>query len=342
MAPLPSTTITKPEIRFDHELPTPAEVEDLYRQHRTDGIRFARRRGADDPESLFNQVFVDVMAKARTIDGPPEDAIAAYLYRSINNRIIAEHRKRREPLVTYDERIHGSYDPSKMFEDEVVDSEWVDELLDHLTDSERDVVVNRYFEERNSVETALVLNKTPEAVRQLHRSAMVRLRFVLTVTAVVVVALLAVAALVSALSDPVSTAPAETGEPDSLPLVEDEDAPDVQTDQDGAQPESQSDGQAATGGSNTTATSNAGQVGEDGQSADGGAVEEGLAEGGPGVLGAGLAESGEGGGTPAIRGTEGLPTFDELEGTLADEIQQPDYELDQFGNEQPTTPTEGL
>lgn len=345
MAPLPSTTITKPEIRFDYELPTTAEVEDLYRLHRTDGIRFARRRGADDPESLFNQVFVDVMAKARTIDGPAEDAIAAYLYRSINNRIIAEHRKRREPLVTYDERIHGSYDPSKMFEDEVVDSDWVEELLEHLTESERAVVVSRYFEERNSVETALVLNKSPEAVRQLHRSAMVRLRFVLTVSAVVVAALVAIAALFSALSEPVSTAPAETGEPDSLPLVADQDAPVGQDGQDDAQADLQPDGQTNSGDTDgaavTVATGADQNAGNDQPLADGD-IEEGLTEGGPGSPGAGLAESTEDLGTPAIRGTEGLPAFNVLEGTLADEIEQPSDELDQFGNEQPATPTEGL
>lgn len=209
MAPLPSTTITKPESRLDQNNQNHADVEDLYRRHRSNGIRFARRRGADDPESLFNHVFVDVMAKASSIDDPSDDAIAAYLYRSINNRVIAEHRRRREPLVTYDERIHGTYDPGEMFEEDVVRTEWVQELLEHLTESERAVIINRYFGENNSVETAMLLDKSPEAVRQLHRSAMIRLRFVLTVAAVVVIGALAFAALRAVLSEPVSTAPAD-------------------------------------------------------------------------------------------------------------------------------------
>lgn len=334
MAPLPSTTITKPETA----LPTHAEVEDLYRRHRSDGVRFARRRGADDPESLFNHVFVDVMAKADTIDGPVDDAIAAYLYRSINNRVIAEHRRRGEPLVTYDDRIHGTYDPNAMFDDALVQAEWVQELLDHLTESEREVVINRYFEQRNSVETAEVLDKSPEAVRQLHRSAMLRLRFVLTVTAVVVGAVLAVAALHAALAEPVSTAPAETGESNSLQF-EDQDLPVGQAEDGGEPAEAQTDGPNGNG-QNAVTTTDGGQNTE--TVGPGSETEGALQEAGPtGPGAAGVTEDG----TPAIRGTEGLPSQEDLEGISSDAdpfAQQISDELDQFGNVQPATPTVGL
>ena len=213
-------TVTESEDRADLDPARVERTEDLYRRHRSDGVRFARRRGADDPEGLFDHVFTDVMAKADGLDGDPDDAVAAYLYRSITNRVIAENRKQRVPMVTYDERHHGEKDPYETFDDAVVRSEWVRDLLSNLTQAEREVVIHRYFDDRSSSETAEVLDKSPEAVRQLHRSAIRRLRFVLAIAAVVVLAVLAIAALRTSAGNPVSTAPAESQEDSSTVISE--------------------------------------------------------------------------------------------------------------------------
>lgn len=193
---------------FDDEMDRFGPVEELYLHHKPNGVHFARTRGAEDPEGLFDLVFADVVAKIPSLDDA-DDAFAAYLYRSLSNRVISEHRVRRVDPVTFDESHHESIDRAESFEDAIARSDFVDELLAHLTDAEREVVVNRYFGNLTAIETAQVLDKSPEAVRQLHRSAIRRLRFVLAATAAVVVAALAIVAIRAALNDRVSTAPAD-------------------------------------------------------------------------------------------------------------------------------------
>ncbi|MEM7321522.1 MAG: sigma-70 family RNA polymerase sigma factor [Actinomycetota bacterium] len=213
MSQPPLTTLQERRLNGDGERPDSQRIECLYQKHRLPGVRFAGRRGAEDPESLFDQVFVDVVNRPGLIASADDDTFAAYLTRAIKNGVISEHRKRAATPIAYDEEKHGrscSADrPDGLFEDDVVQSAWVLELLDHLTDSERRVVVSRYFEDKDSIEIARSLDKTPEAVRQLHRSAMLRLRFVLTVTAVVVVALAAVTTVLATRTSGVPTAPAD-------------------------------------------------------------------------------------------------------------------------------------
>ncbi len=199
----------------------PAAIEDLYRFHKINGVRYARRRGAEDPEGLFDQVFVDVTAKIDAFEEQTHDAFASYLYRSLGNRVIAEGRRPFPQPVELDEQEDPLSALGPALDDRVADAQLVQELLTELTDAERDVIINRFFYDRTSTETARLLGKSPGAVRQLQHSAINRMRFLVAVSVLAIVALCAVVAVVRAtLSEPLPLGPADSSEDgQSAPLL---------------------------------------------------------------------------------------------------------------------------
>ena len=165
---------------------TPA-IEELYRRHKTAAVAYARRRGADDPEAIYDHVFVDVLAKAKHLGNERPNAFVAYLHRSIKNRIIQESRRQR-PIITLEGERVDSRNPEPGFEEIVVGSSWVDDAFDQLTEAQRQVMTGRYIEQRSLTDIADRLGKSPSSVRQLHRTALAKLRVVLAIGIVLVVA----------------------------------------------------------------------------------------------------------------------------------------------------------
>ncbi|MEL6983377.1 MAG: sigma-70 family RNA polymerase sigma factor, partial [Actinomycetota bacterium] len=166
-----------------------AAVDELYRRHKPAGVGYARRRGAEDPEAIYDHVFVDVLAKADYLATERPNAFVAYLNRSIKNRIIQEARRQR-PMVTLEGDRIERREAEASFEDLVVGNSWVDEAFAQLTEAQREVMTGRYIEQRSLADVATRLGKSPSAVRQLHQAALRKLRLLLAAGAV----LLAVAA----------------------------------------------------------------------------------------------------------------------------------------------------
>lgn len=166
-------------------------IDELYRRHKTAGTGYARRRGADDPEAIYDHVFVDVLAKAEYLSTERPNGFVAYLHRSIKNRIIQEARRKR-PVVTLEGDRADPLDVEAGFEDLVVGSAWVEEAFAGLTDAQREVMEGRYIEQRSLADIADRLGKSPASVRQLHRAALSRLRVLLAVGAALLVAAAAV------------------------------------------------------------------------------------------------------------------------------------------------------
>ncbi|MEM7274415.1 MAG: sigma-70 family RNA polymerase sigma factor [Actinomycetota bacterium] len=197
----------------------PMAADQLYRSHRRVGIRIATRAGAEDPEGILDQVFVDVLAKVGELHDPTDRAFGAYLYRSITNRVLQEHRRRPVRSVVLDEEAHAA-DRRDGFDEAVVDREYLGDLLGQLTEPQRAVIVHRFLHDRTAAETAERLERSPAAVRQLQRTALARLRFVVGVASIVLVALMAALVAAGLYPGQPATDPAGEQVPDTEPAPE--------------------------------------------------------------------------------------------------------------------------
>ncbi len=147
--------------------------------------RYARRQGALDPESAANAaVYAGWRAQQRNpIDD--EAAFRSYLYRAARSHSLNQLR-RPEPVPT---GVVGDrwVEPDEC--DEVVQREWLNELLRHLPEDQRAVLDLRIVQGYSAAEAGRILNRRPNAVYQLqHRAQQHLLRLVL---AALVLALLA-------------------------------------------------------------------------------------------------------------------------------------------------------
>lgn len=95
----------------------------------------------------------------------------AYVRRSIVNANVSRWRKRRREVVA--DEVRGAV-PAQT--DHVVDSVYLDELLDGLPVRQRAAVVLRYFEDREFIDIGQVLGCSPATARSLVHRALTQLR----------------------------------------------------------------------------------------------------------------------------------------------------------------------
>ncbi len=168
-------------------------VRRFYRHYQPRLTRYARHRGADDPEGLADLAFLDGVRAAPNLDRPTEAAFRAYLYRALRSRMVSERRRKR--LDSHDVAIG---DPGRWRDGDpapaVTDALLVDELLDNLTADQRTVIEDRFLLGYSTVETAARTGKSAGAVRKLQHDAIRKLRLVLAVVGALL--LLATAAVI--------------------------------------------------------------------------------------------------------------------------------------------------
>ncbi len=168
--------------------------DDFYRTHRQGLVRYAARRGADDPEGVADLAVLDGYRALDRMRSTDPRSIRAYLFRAVGSYVAREARSRPQG-----EAIRSDLDetlvPAPSFEDDVVGGLNVDDLLDQLSTDQQEVMRLRFVEGLTPAEAADVLGKESNAVRQIQHRAVRRLRR-LVFAALLMAAALGVAVLV--------------------------------------------------------------------------------------------------------------------------------------------------
>ena len=136
---------------------------------------FARVRGANDPEGLVNDVFLQVFTGLRSFRGN-ESQFNAWVFTIARNRLIDEARRRsRRPVEVAAETTAltvpiGPDDVEQEVEARLATESMLAQL-DVLTDEQRDVVLLRIVSDLTIDTIAEIIGKRPGAVKALQRRA---------------------------------------------------------------------------------------------------------------------------------------------------------------------------
>jgi RNA polymerase sigma-70 factor (ECF subfamily) len=150
-------------------------VAELYTQHAPAIQRYILRRVHDYSlaEDLTSEVFVRVLESLHTYTdrGLP---IEAWLYRIAHDRVIDSYRsQRRRPVTSLDAcEIETPQSPAYEAENE---SAFID-MLNHLTEEQRAVLLLRYGDELTFAEIATKLARTEGSVKQLNKRGIRQLK----------------------------------------------------------------------------------------------------------------------------------------------------------------------
>lgn len=159
----------------------PSGFSAVYRALSPAVLGYFRARGADDPEALTQDVFVDVLPKLGGISGG-EKGLRTFIFSVAHARLVDYRRREaRTPIL-------GEYDPlddgrrSASAEEHLIDSlgGGITELLQLLNDEQREVLVLRIVADLSIEQVAGIMDKSTGAVKQLQRRALVALRELVT------------------------------------------------------------------------------------------------------------------------------------------------------------------
>jgi RNA polymerase sigma factor (sigma-70 family) len=139
---------------------------------------YLRLRGASDPESLTNEVFLGVFRGLAGFSGD-EESFRSWVFTIAHHRVVDDRRRRAvRPETT---ELDSSEDDTPGGNTELealglLESEWVRDLLGEVTADQRDVLLLRVLGDMSVEETAAALGKRPGAVKQLQRRGLATLR----------------------------------------------------------------------------------------------------------------------------------------------------------------------
>jgi len=172
-------------------------TETLYHAFIGDLTAFARQQRAVDPEATAHTAFERTMRKLPDFETRSVPTFRAYLRKTARNLTIDEARrnKARPKLARgHDQVITDLADPAPPFEDYLADSELLNELLDNLTASQREVIEYRFFDDLSLEDTAERTDRSVTAVKAMQRRALFAMRAALALTIVAVLIIVGVRA----------------------------------------------------------------------------------------------------------------------------------------------------
>ncbi|MEM7322317.1 MAG: RNA polymerase sigma factor [Actinomycetota bacterium] len=285
-----------------------AAIDELVSEFEPGMLHFARSRGATDPEGMVNGALSDALTNLPTFRGRDRRAFRAYLYQILRRRVADQYRKAYNQPKTVsgldDDLVSGLVDhDASAFDERLADRELVEEILEQLTDEQREVLEMRVLTGLSIRETATRTGRTEGAVKSMQRRALVSLRSLAIAIAVIALGYFGIRALISAGGDVVlvDNTPAGTGaaeeEQSSRPVLEAE-VPEPTSTLDGPSTDDADSGADTDSRAETeTSTEDRASVDSDGAPAGGdGAGGDGAVPGGPPESG-GSEQSGQNGGT---------------------------------------------
>lgn len=156
----------------------PWAFERLYTELAPAVSGYLRMRGATDPEGLTNEVMLGVFRGLPSFEGDA-DGFRSWVFTIAHHRLVDE-RRRKASRVETSTWLDGQHESSGGdVEAEALtglDEAWIRELLEELTDEQRDVVLLRVVGDLSVEEVARILDKRPGAVKMLQRRGLSALR----------------------------------------------------------------------------------------------------------------------------------------------------------------------
>jgi RNA polymerase sigma-70 factor (ECF subfamily) len=141
-------------------------------------LGYLRAHGAEDPEGLTSEVFVQVVARLDDLDGG-EAGLRTFVFSVAHARLVDDHRRRaRRPVeAPYEPHQDARQEPSAeaaALRDE--GERRVHDALRELSEEQRTVITLRVLGDLSLDQTADVLGKSVGAVKQLQRRGLHALR----------------------------------------------------------------------------------------------------------------------------------------------------------------------
>jgi RNA polymerase sigma-70 factor (ECF subfamily) len=162
-------------------------LEALYTTYVDRVAGYVRGLGVPDPDDTVSEVFVSVVRDLKRFTGDEVD-FRRWLFTVAHRRAVDAHRKRaRRREQTTDPAELSTVGPAPdALEDATARLAASDatELLDHLTDDQRAVILLRVVADLSVADAAEILGKQPGAIKTLQRRALASLRRLLILTAV--------------------------------------------------------------------------------------------------------------------------------------------------------------
>jgi RNA polymerase sigma factor (sigma-70 family) len=163
----------------------PWAFERLYAHFAPAVAGFLRLRGASDPEGLTNEVMLGVFRGIGRFEGDAT-GFRSWVF-TIAHRRLVDDRRRRAARVQTSELEPGHEHHGGDVEQEAVarlEHGAVHELLEQLTEEQRDVILLRVVADLSVEAVAEILGKRHGAVKMLQRRGLARLRRLLEAEAV--------------------------------------------------------------------------------------------------------------------------------------------------------------
>ncbi|BCT74671.1 hypothetical protein SCMU_05130 [Sinomonas cyclohexanicum] len=163
----------EPGARTEHELFTL-----VYRSLAPAVVGYAAARGVEDPEALAQDVFVGVLPRLAGIDGGLR-GLKTFVFSVAHARVVDYYRRheRRPVVIDYDPLLDTRQASSAEHEAlETTGQTDAELLIGKLQGDQKEVLTLRIVAELSIEEVASALGKTPGAVKQLQRRALLALR----------------------------------------------------------------------------------------------------------------------------------------------------------------------
>lgn len=151
---------------------------ELYGEFAPGLLRFISSQGAADPEDCLGECFVQLVRNLPSFSGD-EASFRAWLYRIARNRVVDAWRaaRRRPVVLTADvTEVLDARDQQEPVDVELTARYSVHDVLATLGEDQRAVIVLRVLDQFSVEETAVILERSPGAVRVLQHRALKSLR----------------------------------------------------------------------------------------------------------------------------------------------------------------------
>lgn len=139
-------------------------------------LGYLRSQGAVDPDGLLGDVLLQIARNIHSFEGD-ESGFRSWIFLVAHNRVLDERRRRgRKPQQ---ELVASHYPATESAEHSAFESMSMDAamaLLDGLTDDQREVIALRFLAELSLEETASIMDKNINAIKQLQHRAIGALR----------------------------------------------------------------------------------------------------------------------------------------------------------------------